>query len=135
MMSACVVDTDIVSYLFRNSPVAQLYRQHVIGKVLIISFMTLAEIRFGMLQARWGARRAAAMETHLKHFVLYTFDDDLCQAWAQVVYSERAKGRGMSAQDAWIAATAIRNDVPLITHNRKHFDGVDGLMVISEAGE
>jgi predicted nucleic acid-binding protein len=134
MIQACVVDTDVVSYLFRNSPTARLYREHLVGKLLVISFMTLAEIRFGMLQGRWGARRIARMEAYLKRFVLYTCDDDLCDTWAQVVYSERAKGRIISAQDAWIAATAIQNGVPLVTHNRKHFDGVDNLAVISEAG-
>ncbi len=132
MMSACVVDTDVVSYLFRKDPVAQLYRQHLVGKLLIISFMTLAEVRFGMLQARWGEQRVAGMEGYLKQFVLYTCDGDLCQTWAQVVYSEKAKGRIISAQDAWIAATAIQNGIPLVTHNRKHFEGVGGLVLISE---
>ena len=58
---ACVVDTDVVSYLFRGSPVAQLYRKHLTGKLLVISFMTLAEIRLACLKrdaelnvpARW----------------------------------------------------------------------------------
>jgi tRNA(fMet)-specific endonuclease VapC len=133
MTAACVVDTDVVSYLYRNSPVAQLYRQHLVDKVLVISFMTLAEVRFGMLQARWGAQRVTAMESYLKQFVLCTCDDDLCLMWAQVVYSERAKGRIISAQDAWIAATAIYSGVPLVTHNRKDFEGVDRLAVISES--
>jgi tRNA(fMet)-specific endonuclease VapC len=34
--------------------------------------------------------------------------------------------------DAWIAATAIVYRAPLITHNRKHFEGIAGLKVISE---
>lgn len=131
-MESCVVDTDVVSYFFKNSPVAQLYRQHLVGKLLIISFMTLAEVRLGMLQARWGAGRIASMETHLKQFVLYVSNKDLCDVWARVVYSERVKGRVISAQDAWIAATAIQNGVPLVTHNRKHFESVDNLVVISE---
>jgi predicted nucleic acid-binding protein len=29
--------------------------------------------------------------------------------------------------DAWIAATAIRHDLPLGTNNRRHFEGVSGL--------
>jgi tRNA(fMet)-specific endonuclease VapC len=132
-MDSCVVDSNVVSYFFKNSPVAQFYHRHLLGKLLIISFMTLAEIRFGMLQAGWGARRIATMEAYLKNFVLYASDSDLCDVWARVVYSERAKGRIISTQDAWIAATAIQNKVPLITHNRKHFEGVDNLVLVSEA--
>lgn len=134
MISACVVDTDVVSYLFRNNPIAQQYQQHLMGKLPVISFMTLAEIRFGMLQAQaaWGAARTARMERFLKRFVLFTCDSDLCTVWAQVVDSERKQGRIISTQDAWIAATAILNRVPLVTHNRRHFEPVLGLQVISE---
>ena len=35
--------------------------------------------------------------------------------------------------DAWIAATALLLNVPLITHNAAHYVGIDGLRVISEA--
>lgn len=44
----------------------------------------------------------------------------------------RRNGRPIAAADAWVAATALHLGVPLITHNRNHFIGVDGLNVISE---
>ena len=132
-MPSCVVDTDVVSFLFHNSPLAQLYRRHLIGKLLVISFMTLAEIRYGMLNAHWGSTRMARMEAYLKQFVLYGCDSDLCTTWARVVHSERTRGRVVSAQDAWIAATAIQNSVPLVSHNRRHFEGIEDLALISEA--
>jgi predicted nucleic acid-binding protein len=132
-MPSCVVDTDVVSFLFHNSPLAQPYRRHLTGQLLVMSFMTLAEIRYGMLQAHWGATRVARMEAYLKQFVLYGCDSDLCTTWAQVVHSERASGRVVSAQDAWIAATAIQNGVPLVSHNRRHFAGIQNLTLISEA--
>lgn len=34
--------------------------------------------------------------------------------------------------DGWVAATALLHDIPVVTHNRNHFVGVDGLAVISE---
>ena len=132
-MEACVVDTDVVSYIFKNLPIARVYRKHLTAKLLTISFMTLAEIRLGMLLAGWGARRSAQMEAYLKEYTLYTCNDSLCHAWAYVTHSERARGRVINPQDAWIAATAIQYGIPLITHNRKHFEGVAGLTVISEA--
>jgi predicted nucleic acid-binding protein len=46
--------------------------------------------------------------------------------------SARHNGRPISAADAWIAATALHLGAPLVTHNRSHFIGVDGLNVISE---
>ena len=39
-----VVDTDVVSFLFRNDTRAARYRPYLTGRVLTISFMTLAEL-------------------------------------------------------------------------------------------
>jgi predicted nucleic acid-binding protein len=39
----------------------------------------------------------------------------------------------MGVGDAWIAATALEVGAPLVTHNRRHFEEVAGLVVISEA--
>lgn len=33
----------------------------------------------------------------------------------------------MSPQDAWIVATALRHELPLITHNAKDYQGIAGL--------
>jgi predicted nucleic acid-binding protein len=38
----------------------------------------------------------------------------------------------MGEGDAWIAATALVFDIPLVTHNRRHFDFIENLTLISE---
>ena len=35
--------------------------------------------------------------------------------------------------DAWVAATALRHSLPLVTHNRRHFEHIPGIQSISEA--
>jgi tRNA(fMet)-specific endonuclease VapC len=40
---------------------------------------------------------------------------------------------GIATPDALIAATALAHRIPLMTRNRRHFDRVDGLRVISPA--
>jgi predicted nucleic acid-binding protein len=46
--------------------------------------------------------------------------------------SARKRGRPVAPADAWIAATALLLDVPLVTHNSSHYEGIDGLRVISQ---
>jgi predicted nucleic acid-binding protein len=41
------------------------------------------------------------------------------------------KGRPISYHDAWIAAAGIRFGLPLVTHNRKHFEHLSDLRIIS----
>ena len=55
---AVVVDTDVVSYLFKSDTRASLYRPHLDGQLPIISFMSLAELERWTLARGWGARRA-----------------------------------------------------------------------------
>ena len=43
-MKAAIVDTDVVSMLFKGDTRAPAYRVHVTGRLLGISFMTLAEL-------------------------------------------------------------------------------------------
>jgi tRNA(fMet)-specific endonuclease VapC len=132
-MPTCVVDTDVVSVLFKNSPQASLYYPHLAGKLLVISFMTVAELDRWALERNWGRARIALMEAHLQQFAVHPSDRTLCRIWAQVIYSERMQGRVIGTADAWIAATALLNNVPLVSHNRRDFEKVTGLKLISEA--
>ena len=131
--AACVVDTDVVSFLFKSTPEAQLYLSHLAGNLLVVSFMTVAELDRWALHRNWGVRRTARMDARLRRFVFYPADRALCHAWAGITDSERRKGRVISTADAWVAATALVNNIPLVTHNRRHFETVDNLVVISEA--
>jgi tRNA(fMet)-specific endonuclease VapC len=132
-VTACVVDTDVVSLLFKNAPTAKAYFPHLTGRLLVISFMTVAELDRWALHRNWGAGRVARMNSHLQQFVFYPADRALCSAWAAITNAEQRKGRIISTADAWIAATAIVNSIPLVTHNKRHFETVDNLQVISEA--
>jgi tRNA(fMet)-specific endonuclease VapC len=48
-----------------------------------------------------------------------------------VTVAARAAGRRIECADAWIAASALLYDAPLITHNRADYLGVPDLIVIS----
>jgi tRNA(fMet)-specific endonuclease VapC len=56
---------------------------------------------------------------------------DLCRKWAEVMVAAQAVGRRIECADAWIAATALIYDAPLVTHNRSDYLGVPGLSIIS----
>jgi len=131
---AVVVDTDVVSYLFKRDSRAESYRPHLEARQLVLSFMSLAELYRWTLRRRWGQARRQRLEAHLRNFTVYPFDRALCRQWAEVTEERQQAGRPIAVADAWIAATALAHDLPLVTHNPDDFSGVPDLVVISEAG-
>lgn len=132
-MSAVAVDTDVVSYLFKSDTRAELYRPHLTGKVLVISFMTLAELDRWAISKRWGLKRRGQMTAHLRQFVVMPYDRALCLRWAEACCSAERSGYVVETADAWIAATALLLDIPLVTNNPDDFRGIDGLTVLTAA--
>lgn len=130
---AIVVDTDVVSFVFKRDSRAGLYRPHLDGELLVVSFMTVAELDRWTLERDWGEPRRQRMEEHLRNFVVYPCNRQICRKWAEVSDDARRKGRPVGVADAWIAATAMLHEIPLVTHNREHFSDIEGLEVISEA--
>jgi len=130
-MSIVVVDTDVVSYLFKSHTIAIQYLPDLTGRTPMISFMTVAELDRWALEARWGDARRKRLREYLERFVILPYNRDLCTKWAEVTVAAQAIGRRIECADAWIAATALFAAAPLVTHNRTDYLGVPGLTLIS----
>jgi tRNA(fMet)-specific endonuclease VapC len=126
-MSQIVVDTDVASYIFNGHSSAQRYVDALRGSGLILSFMSIAEMRMGAIAAGWGVRRRNLLELFIAGFGVVYADDTLCTSWATLRPDARTTGRSLSPQDAWIAATALELDAPLATNNLSDFSHVQNL--------
>ena len=129
-----VVDTDVASFVFKWHPeFAPRYVDVLRGCELVASFMTVAEMRQGALDANWGPRKCAVLETYLADFSVLHSDSLLCFRWAAIRNESTQKGRPISSADAWIAATALVLSAPLVTNNPKHYRHLDKLQIVSVA--
>jgi tRNA(fMet)-specific endonuclease VapC len=129
-----VVDTDVLSFQIKGDSRARRYDRFLTGQLWVISFMTLAELRWWTLQRRWGAARRRQLTEHLRQVHVYYADSDLCDWWARVTLQTRRNGHPLDSADAWIAATALAIDVPLVTNNSDDFSAVEGLTVMTAQG-
>ncbi|MGD0497053.1 MAG: PIN domain-containing protein [Bryobacteraceae bacterium] len=112
-----VVDTDVVSFLFKNHSRAPAYQAILAGRPLAVSLITLAEIEFGMGAKNWGAARRDLMRRFVARFSLLLPDAEKARTWARIKSGCEKKGRPITFADAWIAAAALQLNAPLATHN------------------
>ena len=132
-MKPVVIDTDVVSFLFKSDSRSHLYLPHLEDRRWLISFMTQAELEQWALLSNWGQARTHWLRLFVARFVIVPSSYDLAVRWAEVMVASRRAGRRLETADAWIAATAVLYKAPLITHNSGDYVGVVGLELMSEA--
>jgi tRNA(fMet)-specific endonuclease VapC len=138
-MPTVLLDTGVASFLDpkrRNSPQRAQYAPHLEGQILAISFQTAAELYQWAEQKNWGTAQRNALDHFISRFLMIPYDEDLGRAWARVMTRARALGRRLEAGDAWIAATAVRHQIALITHDRDFTElALPGLQVVCHADD
>ena len=131
-MRSFIVDTDVVSFIYKGDTRGDLYENHLRVSFSSISFMTLAELDLWTESHNWGEQRRAELALFLRRFTVIESSRELCRMWAAVTDQVRRRGWKIQPGDAWIAATALLYSLPLVTHNAADFSDVAGLSVISE---
>lgn len=99
-----------------------------------ISPVTLAELKAGVLAAKTNEDRLARLRTVelAAEVPLLGIDEWVADEWAALRSWLADAGRRLDVNDVWIAATALRFEVPVITQDNDFFviAGVRGLEVV-----
>lgn len=122
-----LVDTSILIDYFRksnkdNSTLISLIRN---GYKFQISAVTEYEIYAGstsMQRQFW--------DSLLEKVTVVPFDQTAVKFAVEINYKLKLKSKQIAIPDLFIAATALSNNFPVATLNRKHFDRIEGLMII-----
>lgn len=131
MTGYVLLDTDVFSYLWKGHSYDEPFRRAIEGQRPCISFATVAELYKGTTKQGWGAAKIAQLETHLERTLVVPFDIELSRTCGRLLARCEQRGLTMEEFDAWIAATALRHDIPLATNNRKHFEGIPNLVLVA----
>lgn len=128
-----VVDTDVFSLLLRRQDTEQ-YREYLTGVIPVLSFVSVAELHYGASMAGWGERRRGELAESIRRYLIAPYDEDMAKLWGALKAQARRAGHALGADgqanDLWICATAIYHDAPLLTANRRHFEGFPGLSLL-----
>lgn len=128
-----VLDTNVLSELVKPAPnasVSQMVLDAPAGS-LFASELTRYELRFGALlhprpEHLWA--RIQALILPIPTWMNVTAE--VSERAAAIAASLKRRGRTVGAIDPFIAATALVLGCPVVTHNVRHFEIIDGLQVI-----
>jgi predicted nucleic acid-binding protein len=129
-----VLDTNVVSFQLKQDTRALLYKPLLVGRVAVISFMTIAELEVWAELRQWGEAKHARFERLLASCIEHYPDRRTCEVWSSIIGRGRTTGQNVAPSHAWIAVTALALDCPVVTHNSAHFSRIRGLSVVSELG-
>ena len=132
-----LLDTTVVSFLMpgkKTGAVKEKYEKEIIGKVLALSFQSVAELWKWAEARNWGEKRREGLDAYIKRFLVFPYDYELAKTWARVSAHAESQGRRLEAGDAWIVSTAVYRKVPLIAHDKDMVGlNIPNLEVISYA--
>ena len=128
MSAFILLDTCVASYIFKGDTRAAPYKTCSAGQTPCLSFMTAAELFRWPGMRNWGETRTQEFHKRVRSFSTIQSDDRICWLWAQLM---NTPGRPMPRADAWIAATALAHSLPLLTHNRKDFEHIAELQLVT----
>lgn len=80
-MSTILLDTDVVSYLFKQDSRRAYYTPYLLNHELAIAIMTVAELFQWTTMRQWGEARVQRMESWLERFMILPVDIETCRAW------------------------------------------------------
>jgi predicted nucleic acid-binding protein len=113
-VSRAVADTSVFIAREAGRPLGELPDE------IAVSVITAAELELGVLRARDAATRATRLATLSRvraAFPLLVIDDATASCFARLADEELTAGRRLRRHDCWIAATALRHGVPVVTQD------------------
>ena len=124
-----LIDTDIVISFLRGVPAVVEKFSSLSTDDICISAMTKAELLIGPKNLK--GKRAVNSLTIINDFVnlidVIPFDSAAAELFADISHSLKKSGETIGDTDIIIAATALKINATLVTHNQKHFSRIKTL--------
>ena len=116
------VDTNVFTTRLRKDRGLEAeYAKHTVGRRVAVAPQTLAKASYGALIAGQGPRRSAELARLTSRVGVLPVDGDTIETVARLRNRCRLIGHALHRRvhnvDLWIAAAAIRWNLPLVTHD------------------
>jgi len=131
MKIAYLIDTDwVIDHLNKIDKVTQKLKE-LRPAGIALSVISLAELYEGVYYSKDPATSQKVLNTLLRDFQVLGVDEEICKVFGKERGKLRQRGKLVSDFDLLIASTCLHYNLPLLTNNRKHYETVEGLKILS----
>ncbi len=125
-----LLDTNICIYIIKKKPfeVFRKFKELNIGDVKLSS-ITMAELYFGAYNSQLIEKNLKIIENFLIPFDIVDFNEKCAIEYGKIKSNLKKEGNIIGELDMQISATALANDLILVTNNEKEFRRIKGLRV------
>ncbi len=103
-------------------------RQHVLPQdELGVTAISVGELTHGARKSARPAENLARLDVLLSSLSFFPFDDIAARQFGRIKARLENEGQRLRNLDLQIAAIALEQQSPLVTHNRRHFIRIEGL--------
>ncbi len=125
------MDTDwAIDYLHRADRTARRL-EALLPDGVGMSIISLAELYEGLARSRNPYSDSEALRLFLEAVNVVPLDDEACRVFGAERARLREEGNLIGDMDILIGATAISNNLTLLTNNTQHFERMRGLSIVS----
>ena len=123
-----LLDTDICIHLLnRRTEQFQRRLESVGAHAVAVSTVTVGELRFGAWRSPKITENLRLLDCFLEPFIVLPFAADCAAEYGRLRAHLAAHGTPIGPNDTLIAATAVSQNLTLVTGNTREFERVPGL--------
>ena len=126
-----MLDTNTCIAIIKRKPPQALNRfnAYKVGEIGI-SWVTLAELEFGVAKSQYLEKNQAALDEFVLPLEIANFDRDTATVYGRVRATLEKKGTPIGSLDMMIGAQALAQGVTLATNNTREFSRIKGLNLV-----
>jgi len=125
-----LVDTDIIIYWLNNKYPQINQKIIAVGDdKIFISSITVAELFYGAYNSSNPEKNLKLINDLILEINVINFDPKAGEQFGNIKAGLKKTGKIINDSDLFIAATAISNEMILVTNNEKHFKRIKNLKI------
>ncbi|MFW5452909.1 PIN domain-containing protein [Thioalkalivibrio sulfidiphilus] len=122
-----LLDTNILIAAMKGHPQVREHLEVTPLQEIVLSPVVLGELELGVAKSRYRDKNAARLAELVRGIALQPIDAEVARHYARIRAALEQAGTPIGANDYWIAAQALAQELILVSDNVREFSRVDGL--------